>query len=159
MALDESERLLALADRVQPRRSNRRESLLWLQEADLGGEVWQLDFGDAGDNPTLLVNNSIPGISAAVRQDNAFRGLVIPEVLRAILTRAFIVDGVAPDDTDDGPWSKWAAFVRDFYADEHPAAPDSESDNSEMAQWIDGAVAAFANLRFDARSMYAATVR
>lgn len=160
MALDESGRLLALANRVQPRRANRRESLLWLKETELGGEVWQLDFGDPGDNPTLLVNSSIPGISATARQDNAFLGLVIPEVLRAILTRAFVVDEAAPDDTDEGPWSKWAAFVGNFYTDEHPATSlDSEIDKTEMAKWIDGAVAAFANQRFNARAMYAATVR
>ena len=160
MALGDSGQLLALADRVQPRRANRRDPLLPLLEADLGNEVWQLDFGEAGDNPILLVNRNIPGISAAVRQDNAFLGLVIPEVLRAVLTRAFIVEGAAPDDTDDGPWSKWADFVRAFYSEEHPAtAADDESDNAAMAKWIDGAVTAFASQRFDARSMYAATVR
>lgn len=158
MALDESERLLALADRVQPRRANRRESLLPLLESDLGNEVWQLDFGDVGDNPTLLVNRNIPGISASVRQDNAFRGLVIPEVLRAILNKAFIVDGHSPGD-DAGDWGKWVGFVQSFYDEDPPAGFNDENDAETLIKWIDGAVAAFANQRFNARSMYAATVR
>lgn len=159
MALDESRRLLALADRVQPRRANRRESLLWLMEADLGREVWRLDFGSAGDNPTLLVNRNIPGISRAVRYDDAFRGLVVPEALRSILNKAFIVDGHSPDD-DAGDWGKWAGFVQSFYSEEPPAGfNDSENDAEPLLKWIDGAVAAFADKRFDARSMYAATMR
>ena len=152
LALDGSGRLLALADRVKPKRGSVQESLLWLQEEDLGKEVWRLDFGDG--NPTMLVNRNIPGISSAVREDDSFRSLVIPEALRAILTRALIVEDYDVED-DEGSWSEWIGFVLNFYDQEFPPTSDDE-DTSEKTEWIEGAVEAFTEQRFHASEQYAA---
>ena len=46
LAPDGSGRLLALADRIKPKQGNTSASLLWLQEEDLGKEVWRLDFAE-----------------------------------------------------------------------------------------------------------------
>ena len=151
LASDGSGRLLALADRVKPKRGSEQESLLWLQEEDLGKEVWRLDFADG--NPTMLVNKNIPGISAAVREDDAFRSLVIPEALRAILTRALIVEEYDLDD-NEGNWSEWVGFVRNFYKEEIPSIPDDE-DATEKIDWIEGVVEAFTAQRFHASDQYA----
>ena len=112
LAPDGSGRLLALAERVKPKRGSTSSSLLWLQEEDLGKEVWRLDFAD--DNPTMLVNKNIPGISVAVREDDTFRALVIPEVLRAILTRALIVEECAVVDGVNGLVSSETSIMRSF---------------------------------------------
>lgn len=151
LASDGSGRLLALADRIKPKRGSGQESLLWLQEEDLGKEVWRLDFADG--NPTMLVNRNIPGISAAVREDEAFRSLVIPEALRAILTRALIVEEYDIDD-DEGSWSEWIGFVQNFYDEEFPSISDDE-DATEKTEWIEGAVEAFTEKRFHASDQYA----
>ena len=152
LAPDGSGRLLALADRVKPKRGSVQESLLWLQEEDLGKEVWRLDFGDG--NPTMLVNRNIPGISSAVREDDSFRSLVIPEALRAILTRALVVEDYDVED-DEGSWSEWIGFVRNFYDEEVPSTSDDE-DAAEKMEWIEGAVEAFTEQRFHASEQYAA---
>ena len=149
---DGSGRLLALADRVKPKRGSAQESLLWLQEEDLGKEVWRLDFGDG--NPTMLVNRNIPNISSAVREDDSFRSLVIPEALRAILTRALIVEDYDVED-DEGSWSEWIGFVRNFYDEEFPSISDDE-DTTEKMEWIEGVVGAFTEQRFHASDQYAA---
>ena len=149
LAPDESGRLLALADRIKPKRGDAEQSLLWLKEEDLGKEVWRLDFADG--NPTMLLNKNIPGISAAVREDEAFRSLVIPEVFRAILNRAIIIEECGIDE--EGSWSEWVGFVRNFYEEDFP---DDES-ATEKADWIDGAVEAFTEQRFHASDQYTAT--
>ena len=153
LAPDGSGRLLALAERIKPKRGESDASLLWLQEEDLGKEVWRLDFADA--NPTMLVNKNIPRISATVREDDTFRALIIPEVLRSILTRALIVEEYDLDD-GEGSWSEWIGFVRSFYDVEFPTASD-DSDDTTKAEWIEGAVEAFAAQRFHASDQYATT--
>lgn len=154
LAPDGSGRMLALADRVKPKRGVIQESLLWLQEEDLGKEVWRLDFADG--NPTMLVNKNIPGISMAVREDDAFRALVIPEALRAILIRALIVDDYDIED-DEGSWSDWIGFIRNFHTEEFPSTSDG-GDPTEKTDWIEAAVEAFTEQRFHASEQYA-TVR
>ena len=154
LAPDGSGRLLALADRIRPKRGSTDNSLLWLQEEDLGKEVWRIDFADG--NPTMLVNKNIPGISTAVREDEAFRALVIPEALRAILTRALIVEGNDFDD-DEGRWSPWVGFVRNFYDEEFPTTSDENGDDMAKAEWVQGAVEAFTSRRFHASDQYTTT--
>ena len=159
MALDAAGRILALANRIDPKRAAQRESLLWLKEADLGQEVWRLDFGGDSGRPILLVNRSIPGISAAIRHEDALRGPVLPEALRAILTRALIVDDAVPDPDDgESDWSSWLGFVDAFYSADYPAPDaDGQRDRNDICAWIDGAVAAFAQERFPASELYAKT--
>ena len=154
VASDGSSRLLALADNIKPQRADSAaESLLWMEEAELGKEVWRLDFGES-DNPTMFVNRNIRGISETVRQDEAFRALVIPQVLRSILTRAVIVDECDPDD-DIGRWSEWLRFVSEFHDEDLAAiSSDPESDAATRAEWIEGAVKAFAEQRFHASDQY-----
>ena len=154
MALDADHKILALANSIRPMRAAGRESLLWLQEDDLGQEVWRLDFTQPG-HPILLVNRSIANISAAMRQGDDLRGIVLPEALRSILTHALIVDDAVPDDPE-GDWSSWLGFVDGFYPADYPAPNvDGQRDKTEISAWIDGAVAAFAQERFHASELYA----
>ena len=154
MALDAGHKILALANSIRPKRAAGRESLLWLQEDDLGQEVWRLDFSQPG-HPTLLVNRGISGIGAAVRQDDNLRGLVLPEALRSILARALIVEDAVPDDSE-GDWAGWLGFVGSFYSADYPLPnADGQRDKNEISAWIEDAVAAFAQERFPASELYA----
>lgn len=147
--------LLAMANRVRPHREQHHGSLVWLKGEDLGKEVWRLQFAGTGA-PTLLVNENIHGIGEAVLHDNAFRGLVMPEVLRAMLTRALVVDNYAPDD-EGGDWNELMQFVRGFHAE--PLGPDGDGDEREARMdWIDAAVAAFTRRHFHASDFYAAAL-
>lgn len=151
---DGSGRLLALADHIKARRAGGADSLLWLEEKDLGKEVWRLDFGEQG-NPTMFVNEKIAGISEAVRQDQAFRSLVIPEALRSILTRALIIEECDTDE-DDGQWNDWLEFIRKFHDDKIPGT-SNDRDMPARAKWIDEAVEAFAKEKFHASDKYSTT--
>lgn len=161
LAPDGSGRLLALGDKFTPRWHNERSSLLEVEFTELGMEVWRLKFDENGGSPVLEVNKDIENINYAVRHDDAFRSLVLPEVLRAILTRALIADDDHPDDDhpDDvdegGNWTPWLSYIKDFYREEFPRASSGNDKNvTDISGWIDGAVAAFTDQRFRAKSFY-----
>jgi hypothetical protein len=160
LAPDDSRRILALNnsvkakwDRISPREA---AELVHVQEEDLGQEVWRLDFGGPDDIPVLKVNRNIEGMSNAVRSDRAFRALVFPEVMRTILTHMLLVEGADPE-AEDRVWHSWFGFVSRFYPRECPSSsayyPD-DARKEEMQEWIDGAVEAFTQNRFNASDIY-----
>ena len=144
--------LLAMANRIRLKREEHYGALIWLKESDLGKEVWRLDFGDG--NPTLLVNQNIPGIEAAVQNDGAFRGLVMPEVLRAVLVRALIVEDADLDDAG-GDWAELLKFVRSFHDAPLSAASEEDERVARLTKWIDVAVAVFTQKHFRSSDAYA----
>ena len=136
--------LLGSAMHVMPRLP--LDSLIHLQEQDgLGDEVWRIEYDNLDEPPVLLVNRSIPGASDIVRNDAAFRALVMPEVLRAILTRILLVAGEDPDSNEGGAWLDWLQFARSHFPDRDIPPLSDGSPNIEAAlAWIDDAVRAFA---------------
>ena len=163
---DSSRQILALANRIAPQGNKDGEAaaqeLVHLAEEDLGQEVWRLDLGETAEMPVLKVNRNIDGISQAARLDPAFRSLVFPEVLRVILTHALVMQEEDPNNTE-GYWYRWFGFVSQFYPQECPAAagydPDEEQRQADLREWIDGAVQAFTDTRFNASKLYAETRR
>ena len=155
IALDDSGKILALANSISPKRAAGRESLLWLEEVDLAQEVWRLDFGESGENPTLQVNKNIRGIGAAMRQDDALRGVILPEVLRAILTRALIVEEFGWDDEDGEGLANWVKFTKMFHSVDYPETGENGNYKGEVARFIDDAVKTFTKERFHASELYA----
>ena len=149
VASDGSGVLLAMANHIRPYRAEHHGALVWLEQKDLGKEVWRLDFDG---NPTLLVNSNINGIGKAI-EDSAFRGLVIPEVLRAILVRALVIDEVDAED-EGGYWGEFLGFVRSFYHDRLELQESDSAENSARMAWIDRAVDAFTRHKFRASEFY-----
>ena len=163
---DDSRRILALADRVrpawQPEDSPGPRELIYLSEEDLGQEIWKLDLGHEEDLPVLRVNSRIDGISRTVRQDPAFRSLVFPEVVRAVLTKALLIEGADPGD-EEGYLNGWLGFVSQFYSVECPGTsefePDETTNNLALQEWIEGALVAFTQNPFKASDIYAGAGR
>ena len=152
-ASDGSGLLLAMANRIRPRREERRGSLLWLKSSDaLGKEVWRLEFGDG--NPTLLINSNVHRIEDAALNDGAFQGLVLPEAMRAVLIHALIVDDADVED-EGGDWSEWLRFAGSFHDEPLPSGDDAAADRAAKITWVDAAVAAFTQKNFHASDIYA----
>ena len=68
----DSGRLLGLADKLRPKLPV--ESLLPLVPADLGSEVWRLDYGQGDDMVVLKVNDRLPDFSEGRAQGCSFPG-------------------------------------------------------------------------------------
>lgn len=158
---DGSRRILALGDRIKPK-SNRGDApgvqeLVHLLKADLGQEVWRLDLGESENIPVLEVNQAVADISQAVRQDPVFRSLVFPQVMRTVLTHVLFLEKADPTDTE-GFWYGWFGFVSQFYPEKCPSIAGLDADaekRRELREWIDSAVKAFTNTRFNASRLYA----
>ena len=83
----------------------------------MGEEVWRVDFGDGGDSPVLLLNSTVTGISEIVRTDTPFRSLVMPAVLRDILTQALIDQRAEPEDDENSSWNGWFKLAESLCPD------------------------------------------
>ena len=154
IAADDSGRLLGLADKLRPRLPV--ESLLPLVPADLGGEVWRLDYGQGDDIVVLRVNRNIPDFDRTVRTDPAFRGLVMPQVLRSVLERALLVEREDPGDPE-GRWSAWFDLTRSILSDREAPSVSGDAQDDEIAQadrWIEAVVAAFSADKVKALDRY-----
>ena len=166
LAPDDSRLILALANQVKPRWERAQaigaSELLYLLEEDLGQEVWRLDLPEGEELPVLKVNSSIDGISRTVRQDPAFRSLVFPEVVRSVLTKALLIEEAEPGD-EGGYWYGWLGFVSQFHNEECPglseSGTDAEGRQKALQEWINGAVEAFTQKRFNASDIYAGAGR
>lgn len=146
--------LLGLADKLAPRRPV--ESILPLVLKDLGSQIWRLEFGEGDDLVELQVNSRIAGMSDVVRNDSAFRALVMPQVLRSVLERALLVRREDPDDAE-GPWRPWYDLADEVLPDDPPPVPGHDAQDDEIEQadrWIDRVVAAFSEKRVKAAKLY-----
>ena len=109
-----------------------RDPLIYLVPDDLKEEVWRVDWKDP-DGPRVLVNKRIPNCRGILTRDAFVRALVLPHIVREVLTMAV---GSAE------PWvEKWFEFASKLVHDEPPEA-GSEDDVVEM--WVNLVVASFA---------------
>lgn len=172
VAADESGLLFGLSKDLRPVKTSTEgleghgsgsgESMLPVEVVDdLGEEVWRLDFGD-GDVPVLQVNAQIEGITEIVAADPAFRSLIMPDVFRAILHRAILVDQVDPDDTEPNAWTDWIALgIRHASDAEVPVVSDTadELQRANALNWVEVVVRSFAAQNgFTAATTYAAVL-
>jgi hypothetical protein len=137
-------RLLGVADRISPTNEaldrTRRIPLITVKGHDLGREIWKVDFSD---EPILLVNYRLANKHSLARSP-VFQSLVLPEVLRAILTRVLLIEQYRYFEDDDDWAARWLRFAASFPGvGEVPEDEDSELDN----EWIDAAVSAFCQWR------------
>lgn len=140
--------LLGEADQLRPRNPDeepdQRISLLPPVPADLGEEVWRIDFEAA---PILLVNRNLPDWKQTVRSET-FRAFVYPAAFREVVHRILFLEGhTTTEDMSD--WrSRWLLFTTRI-----PGAGGVPKAHDEYDDWIENAVAAFAR-QFTLRSRY-----
>ena len=162
VAADGSGRLLGHARNIRAKQPV--ESLLHLEESDkLGAEVWRIEFHDVGQ-PKLLINKDIEGISGIVTDDASFYALVIPDVLRAVLTQIVIIHPQERDDDDDGWHVDWlnlaARYAPADRKEPPPVVHDADEERQEEARaWIDEVVRDFAAKVLHAADSYEAAVK
>ncbi len=155
VAADGSGKLLGASAAIKPKMPV--ESLIPLTPTDLGEEVWKVSFGETNDGlPDLLVNNRIERISEEVRSDEKFRSLVMPQVLRSVLSHIIFVLGGDEDDDEAGWYLDWFRLAKSVAPGDIPKVTDrSDQSQLEAAQeWIDRVVEEFAAKKVHAAELY-----
>ena len=128
-------RLIGLGERFSPQTDERDGlSLLPLKVTDLGQLPWKVDFYSA--QPVLLINRSIPHGIDRIKNDLVFQSLVLPSVLREILTYYCLLD---VDENEHA--SRWIVLAELLYE----AKPDVEhdEDHDETIDWINEVIVQF----------------
>jgi hypothetical protein len=143
--------LLAEADQIRPLNLAEEDSnlipLLPVKpDANMGDEIWRIDFDD---QETLLLINSTIGDWHAMAQDPVFLALVYPMVFRTVLLRILGKEDYRDTEDMDDWRARWLRFAITLGL---PEPPDT-ADEPAVELWIDNAVAAFAR-RHDTRSSY-----
>lgn len=153
-------RVLALADQLRPQRLEetlrQSFSLLEVVPCELN-EVWRIHFPEDGGEPVLLVNQCLVERHHELVRSEQFVSLVLPQIVRTILTQIMVVEGVDPTEDGDDWRSLWHRFARTLPGvGDSPRPANGEGSKPENAdeleEWIDTAVAAFARkCRIDQR--------
>ena len=122
---------------------NHKEPLLPADSADLGQELWRLDFANSG--PVLLFNSRLADWRS-VAADPQIKAVTYAAILRTVLARILILDNwVEDEDEDRNDWhAKWLAFAKGL-----PGVAELEADPTpaDKWEWIETAAAAFARNR------------
>jgi hypothetical protein len=113
---------------------------------DMGQQLWAVDYNEAS-GPYLKVNARIPDAKQFMKLPSV-RALVLPAILREVLSYIAFVRGSALSDDDMDTWSgRWLTMVRMWHRGEVPVRDgDAEDDwNASAKDWIDQAVSTFAD--------------
>lgn len=135
-------KLIAWCDQIKPAGPDNepKSDLLWFENADLDGPLWALRFDDV-QGPVVQIANDA-GDCHTVGGDPRFQAAVFPEIMRRVLTQAFITD--RENGHDEEHWSHaWLdGFLKPQFKLPEPPALDDEDGRRE---WIEQAVQTFAH--------------
>jgi hypothetical protein len=136
----ETGRIIAVADRLHPVRDDddtRPDPLIPVRlVGGMGQEVWRVIWDATG--PVLELNQDYTGIKETLLQKHIFRSLLLPEVLRTVLTR--ILSDEMDHDEEYGDRAKlWLKFVATFHSETEP----QERELAIIDAWVNNAVQSF----------------
>lgn len=140
-ARDRPARIIAQADRIRPTQAGSRRSLLPVDPWDVRDQVWQLEI-DEETGPLLKISRHLAPDRHALVRSPPFETLVLPEVLKTILSRA-LTDGVPDADESADTWQwKWVHLACDLMGVMEP--PLEVEDSPDAAErWVSEVVARF----------------
>lgn len=118
------------------------DSMLHVSVEPLDGEIFRLRL-EEDRHPVLVINQNLPDTSEfsgkLLAKHPAFISLVMPQLMRTILTDIIVVRDHTDSD-DDGPEGKWLKFALQF----NPEPIPDKDELTRLREWIDIAVDHFA---------------
>jgi len=137
--------LLAVADHLQPVRNDddtKREPLIPVHlVGGMNQEIWRVNWDDQG--PILELNQEQSGIKESILYKHLFRSLILPEVLRSVLTRILMErrDESSEGDEVEERIKMWMKFAYEF-VDDKPQDGEAR-DYENVTEWVNSVVKAF----------------
>ncbi|MCH7641247.1 hypothetical protein IID22_03560 [Patescibacteria group bacterium] len=134
-------RLLAAAERINAKGQSdedNRDYLVTLKTADLGEDIWRMELS-SDIKPCLIINNRIPNASVRVKSDPVFQGLILPAMVRDVLTYLFWDEEC---HIDEETWQvSWIEYCENLTTTDLP----ENGDPGELRNWMDDVVTKFCN--------------
>jgi hypothetical protein len=141
--------LLADRDGISPTDgtdTSGREALLPTCSADLGQEMWKLDFQNS--TVVLQINSRIPDWKRFAGS-RVFKAVAYPAIIRQVLTRIVVVEEWDSEDDSEDWRSKWLLFARSIprmrEVEEKEEVAGVPEDIGGRYEWIEEVAAAFSN--------------
>ena len=132
-------RLLAAAEKIAPKSESDDESRAYLVKvlaSDIGDEIWKMEMS-TDMRPRLILNNKIPNVINEIRTNPMFQCLILPAVIRDVLTYLFWdEDGHIDEETWQG---QFVAYCQSLAGADVP----DEKDPLELRSWTEDVVAGF----------------
>lgn len=138
--LVDGHRIVAVAEDIaasaeKPEASGRMPLLPVSFSDSLQQQAWRIEFEPTG--PVLELNNRIPDVKDAAKNDAAFFALVYPAAVREILTRILVIDEQPVHEEGSEWWNLWLRWAQRFSTETLP------DDVDEAPFWIESVVAGF----------------
>lgn len=115
-----------------------KRSLLIVDLAPLGNEIWKISFNDTG--PRLVIDGSIPNILRDIEHNPRIFGLVVPAAFKQILTEIAHSHSLYEVDDSEDNWLKdWIDFCKKLGIDEDPR----DKEVAEKLDWVERCVTEF----------------
>lgn len=140
-------RLLASVDGILPGKPEEKDQskspLLPVRSKDLGQQVWVVEYPVSTEDLPVLCMHTEAGDPRILAQQTLFKALVLPAILREVLTKIVFVDEYREMD-DESDWrSRWLCFGQKLMAGGEP--PPGQIDEDETRRWIEDVVAVFSS--------------
>jgi len=139
-ASGEAGRILAVADHLNPVREDddsKRDPLIPVRMVGgMGQEIWRVVWDATG--PVLELNQEQAGIKETILQKHIFRSMVLPEVLRTVLTR-ILMDEMDKDEENADRAKLWLKFVATI----HDEAEPDDRESPTVDNWVNRVVQSF----------------
>ncbi|MBI3133323.1 MAG: hypothetical protein HYZ14_01500 [Bacteroidetes bacterium] len=139
-------RIVRFADKIRPKNSdetsNSRASILHIDwDQDLDQEIFRITFPQ-GDFPRLEINRRIENSKELMKNDQIFRALVFPVVVKEVATKIVSTSDEEFEEGDDSWQSIWMRFIKDYlHLNIEIDFKDGNPDDHQY--WIEEVVAAF----------------
>lgn len=148
LAVEDGGRITALARSISPV-SGQSKPLLPVEPRDLGRQVWEVQYRGEDGAPILAINQKIPSITDAAKNDAKFILGVYPSVLREVLFRLIFVEEIGDTTNVDIEWQEdWLRFTEEITGEERPESLDPDQEGfPELEDWITDVVERFASKR------------
>jgi len=145
--VDQSKRfgqILGIAENIRPdfadgEKDAATQGILPIVEAELGQQLWDIDFGE--HNLCLRVNANVPGLVDRARWDPLFYAVVFPAVIRQVLDRAIRTNAEVDEASDKWP-VLWLRFGKQLHP-EQVTPPSGQEADEDRDDWIEAVVDAF----------------
>ena len=132
--------ILAVADHLNPLRDDgdvKGDPLIPVRMvAGMGQEIWRVVWDATG--PVLELNQEHAGIKETILQKHIFRSIVLPEVLRTVLTR-ILIDEMDLDEEHAERAKLWLKFVSSFHNETEP----EDEEFPTVDGWVNRVVQSF----------------